>query len=163
MLINDTQALKLFGTFNNNRFSVAYQDVAVDGVDYSVGDEIFLEGLIGHLSNDALAGSKRACIEIAFTYIDNGINIVGFFNLSPSSFLDSSSATDLFINMRTPTIDIPSLALGGEPTVPFVCLLCFLNQTLQVMALHCLMTLNFVKLTSQEQWFFCSLVLLELA
>lgn len=112
-LVNGTQALKMFGSFNPNLpFTVTSQYIAVDGTDYSVGDEIFLQGLIGHLSSDPLAGPNTAYIEIAFAFDDISINSVDFSNAVTSEFFDSTFATDTFFEVSTPSISIPDLVLG---------------------------------------------------
>ena len=112
-LVNDTQALTLSGNDEfNNLYSVAYQHVAVDGVDFSIGDKIFLEGLIGHLAGSAMGGGSAAYIEIGFAFQDNDFNAVDFGNVAQSFYLNSLSATDVFINAKTTTIEIPSLVLG---------------------------------------------------
>lgn len=110
-LINDTQALKIFGNFaSQSPFSVASQLIAVDGIDFSIGDKILLTGLIGHLSDDALEGNNRAYIEVGFASATQ----IDFVNLAQSAFLTPNSITDLFIDVETPSIEIPDLVFGQD-------------------------------------------------
>jgi hypothetical protein len=108
-LVNDTQALKIFGNFSSqNLFSVASQLIAVDGTNFSIGDKIQLTGLIGHLSGDALVGINRAYIEVGFANSTTSDLV----NLAQSAFLNANSTTDLFIEVTTPIIEIPDLVFG---------------------------------------------------
>ncbi len=112
-LVNGTQALKMFGNFNANLpFTVASQYIAVDGINFNVGEKILLEGLIGHLAIDPLSGPNTAYIEIAFAFDDVSINSVDFSNAVTSEFLDSTFATDTFFEVSTPSISIPELVFG---------------------------------------------------
>ncbi len=115
-LINGTQALKMFGNFTDQQseFSVASQYVAVDGTDFSVGDQIVLSGLMGHLSGDAIIGENTAYLEIAFAFNDFDINAVDFDNAVTSVFFDSSFATDTFFAVNTTSVSIPDLVFGEE-------------------------------------------------
>lgn len=114
-LVEGTQSLKLFGNFGNQfgPFSVAFQYVAVDGTDFSVGDEIILEGLIGHLDNDALEGDNIAFIEIAFAFATTN-NATDFVNAFESPFLNSNSGTDTYFSVATPRAIIPEKVLGED-------------------------------------------------
>ena len=109
-LVNGSQALKLFGDFGTtNEFTVASQFIAVDGINLMIGDEVWLEGLIGHLSGDALEGINLAYIEVAIVNIFGGID---FTNLAQSAFLNASSPTDVFLEVMTPKIEIPNIVMG---------------------------------------------------
>jgi hypothetical protein len=113
-LIEGTQAVKLDGNDGdvNGVFSVAFQFVAL-GTDFSVGDKIILDGLMGHLSSDPLSGANNAYIEIAFS---NAMTNAGtdFSNLFQSPFLDSGFATDTYFSVSTSIATIPGKVLGVD-------------------------------------------------
>lgn len=116
-LVRGQQALKLTGHSDDNElYTVVYQHVAVDDVNFSHGDNIFLEGLIGHLAGSPMGGANVAYIEIAFAHRDNDYRAVDFNNVAQSSYLTSSSATGVFIDAKTTTIKIPKLVLSETVT-----------------------------------------------
>lgn len=48
------------------RFTIAFQDIPVDGSSIGVGFEVPVVGIAGQLSNDSLMGSNRAFLEVSF-------------------------------------------------------------------------------------------------
>lgn len=104
--VEGAETLKMFGNFSSfENFTGAFQDVAVDGTDFSVGDLIVVRGLVGHLGGDALAGANRAFLEITF-FDPGGLGEFGFGD-NTSQDLDASSATDQYFSFETTTAVIP--------------------------------------------------------
>ena len=103
--ISGSQSLLLSGDNGDcGGFSVAFQFVAVDGSHFSVGDEIFLEGLIEFLDG----GINPAYIEIAFaTGFDNSQVDFGGAALSDFFFTPGS------YHASTSIISIPELVFGA--------------------------------------------------
>ena len=106
--VEGAETLKLFGNFSSSQnFAGAYQDVAVDGTDFSVGDTILVEGLAGHVSSDPLLGGNIAFLEI--TFFDSSGGGLGEFGsgANTSAKLSSGSASDQYFSLATSTPTIP--------------------------------------------------------
>jgi hypothetical protein len=105
--VEGAQSLKMFGNFTGGEnFTGAFQDVAVDGTDFSVGDIINVTGLIGHQGADALMGGNRALLEITFVDTDGGLGEFGF-GANPSADLTAASGTDQYFMFQTTAPIIP--------------------------------------------------------
>jgi hypothetical protein len=104
--VEGAETLKMFGNFASaENFTGVFQDVAVDGTDFSVGDRIVVKGIVGHLSGDALTGSNVAFLEITF-FDPGGLGEFGF-GANTSQMLDANSATDQYFSFETTTPFIP--------------------------------------------------------
>ena len=104
--VEGAETLKMFGNFTSSEnFTGVFQDVAVDGTDFSVGDRIVVRGLVGHLGSDALTGANQAFLEITF-FDPGGLGEFGFGD-NQSQALDASSATDQYFMFETTTPLIP--------------------------------------------------------
>ena len=108
------QSLKMFGNFfGNPNFSGAFQDIAVDGSNLSVGDLIQLSGYMAHVSGDALGGPNVVSfLEITFVDIDgahNGGNPLGEFGFGANKTADllSTDPTDEWLFRTTAGVFVP--------------------------------------------------------
>ncbi len=103
--LNET--LRITGNFlggATTSFSEAYQEIAIDGTDFSVGDEISLQGLLAHQSSNALSGGNEAFFEVAF--------VLGPFlsGTVQSAFLTAESKKDEYLFFETVATTIPENA-----------------------------------------------------
>ena len=102
-LVEGSQTLRMLGNFEDSQnFSIAFQDIAIDGTDFSIGDEIVLTGIGGHTSANPLSGQNVAFIEVVFTTpfgeLGGGLNT--------SMMFDSTTATDQYFDLITPVLTV---------------------------------------------------------
>lgn len=83
-------------------FSEAFQDLAIDGTKYSIGDEIFVTGILGHQSSNPLQSSNNAYFEIGF------LSSFGEFASASSGGITESSAKDVYHVISTALTAIPA-------------------------------------------------------
>lgn len=108
------ESLKMFGNFSGGQnFTGAFQDVAVDGSNLSVGDLIQLSGYMAHLSGDALGGPNVVSfLEITFVDTDgahNGGNPLGEFGFGANKTADllHTDPTDEWLFRTTAGVFVP--------------------------------------------------------
>ena len=119
--IEGNESLRLVGNGDQAaRFSQAFQDIPVDGLNISVGDQVVLNGDIGQLSSDALFMANRAFLEIAFVDSSGSVFLGGFQSVG----IGSASPLDSFQSQTTPAAIVPSgatqvrvLAIFDEQTL----------------------------------------------
>lgn len=114
--IEGNETLRITGNFlggSTTSFSEAYQEIAVDGTDFSIGDEISLQGLLAHQSSSALAGGNEAYFEISF--------ILGPFlsGSVQSALLTSESQRDEYLFFETVTSTIPENVTAIRASVKY--------------------------------------------
>ena len=102
-----TQTLRLEGN-GDDRFSIALQDIAVDGSQIAVGYEVSAAGILGQLSNDSLLGSNRAFLEISFVDASGAEFLASIFQ---SEELVSTSLPDVYQSVATSVAIVPSNAV----------------------------------------------------
>jgi len=99
--IESAQTLRISGRFNSTpNINGVFQDVLVDGTDFSVGDEIFVQGFIGHQSGSAITGGATAFLDVTF------VTGFGTSSAGQSAVVNSSSALDEYQLLTTPTVTI---------------------------------------------------------
>jgi hypothetical protein len=105
---NPNSSAKLFGNFSGGQnFTGVFQDVAVDGTDFSVGDQIQLSGFAQNLSTDPLPPSSTNEAFIEITWFDpGGLGEFGF-GSNVSQIVTGGSAQDVWISLNSPTAIIP--------------------------------------------------------
>lgn len=106
--VEGTEVLQLVGN-GDATFSIALQDIPVDGMSISVGDRVTLSGILGHTSNDPLGGSNTAFLEVSFVDAANNEFLDSMFQ---SARLDATSPTDLYLNGVTSSAIVPSNAVA---------------------------------------------------
>lgn len=114
--IEGNETLRITGNFlggSTTSFSEAYQEIAVDGTDFSIGDEISLQGLLAHQSSNALSGGNEAYFEIAF--------VLGPFlsGTVQSAFLTTESKRDEYLFFETVTSTIPDNVTAIRASVKY--------------------------------------------
>lgn len=97
--IEGNETLMITGNFlggATTSFSEVYQDVAVDGVNYSIGDVVEMKAFLAHLSTNPLTSSNTAFIEIGFISNFGETGSLGSIGLTAGSDQDvySEFATD---------------------------------------------------------------------
>lgn len=114
--IEGNETLRITGNFlggSTTSFSEAYQEIAVDGTDFTIGDEISLQGLLAHQSSNALSGGNEAYFEVAF--------ILGPFlsGTVQSAFLTSESRRDEYLFFETVKTTIPENVTAIRASVKY--------------------------------------------
>ncbi|MDG1514139.1 MAG: PEP-CTERM sorting domain-containing protein [Mariniblastus sp.] len=105
--IEGNETLRITGNFlggATTSFSEAYQEIAIDGTDFSVGDEISLQGLLAHQSSSVLSGGNEAYFELAFVlgpFLSGSVQ---------SAFLTPESRRDEYLFFETAKTTIPENA-----------------------------------------------------
>ena len=123
--IEGMESLRLVGNGDPTgmaRFSQAFQDVPVDGVTISVGNQVVLTGDLAQLSGDPLTEDNRAFLEIAF--VDSAGAVFQGQGAFLSAVIDSASPVDSFQSLATAAAIVPAgaaqvrvLAVFDEQTV----------------------------------------------
>ena len=106
-----TQTLRLVGNGDPSgfaRFSIALQDIPVDGSQIAVGYEVSAAGILGQLGNDPLLGSNRAFLEISFVDASGTEFLASIFQ---SAELVSTSLPDVYQSVATSVAIVPSNAV----------------------------------------------------
>ena len=105
---NGIEALQVFGQFTGgDNFNGAFQDIAVDGTDYSVGDTINLEAFAFTPSGDTFPDGSPMNAFIEITWFDpGGLGEFGF-GTNVSNLVDWTSPEDTWNQLVTPNAIIP--------------------------------------------------------
>ncbi|MEM7456967.1 MAG: PEP-CTERM sorting domain-containing protein, partial [Planctomycetota bacterium] len=112
------ESAKTFGNFNGDpNFTGFFQDIAVDGVNLSVGDLIQMSGYIASPSGDAMAGGNLAFYEI--TFFSTALGEFGFGDNTSANFT-SGDATDSWQFFTTEGVFIPAEAEAVRAKAVFV-------------------------------------------
>jgi len=108
--IEGSETLRLVGNGDPNAaFTIALQDVPVDGTTISVGNLVQLTGILGHTSNDPLAAGNTAFLEVSFVDASDTEFMQSIFQ---SALLGSTSQTDTYLNAVTTSATVPSNAVS---------------------------------------------------
>ena len=106
--IEGTETLQLSGT-GDGSFSGVFQDIAVDGISISVGDQVAVTGILGHTYGDPLSGLNSAFLEVSF--VDSaGVEFLD--SMFQSARISSSSLTDIYQTGVTTFATVPSNAVA---------------------------------------------------
>ena len=103
-----TEVLQLIGA-GDAPFSIAFQDVAVDGAAIRVGDQVAVSGILGQISNDQLGGLNNAFLEVSFV---DASNVEFMDSLFQSARLDANSPSDVYLSSVTTFATVPSNAVS---------------------------------------------------
>ncbi len=113
--VEGSQTLQVLGDSAAVTFSGVFQDIAVDGINIGVSNEVELSGIAGHLGIDPIAGSNEAYLEVSF------VDLLGAeFGQFRSSSIDANSATDQYFSLRTVSAVVPSNATEVRVKAVFV-------------------------------------------
>ena len=106
--IEGMETLQLIGPGDSTNSGV-FQDVAVDGISISVGNQVAVRGILGHTGNDPLAGSNLAFLEVSFVDASN-VEFMDSIFISPG--IGSTSTTDIYHSNVTPFATVPGNAVA---------------------------------------------------
>jgi len=108
--IEGNETLQLIGNGDPDAaFTIALQDIPVDGVTIGTSYQVALSGILGHTSDDPLAGLNRAFLEVSFVdasgteFMDSIFQSVG---------IGSVSSTDVYLNEVTSVATVPGNAVS---------------------------------------------------
>jgi len=108
--VEGSETLQLVGNGSATaQISGVLQDVPVDGVNINVGYEVQLSGIVGHTSNDPLAGLNEAFLEVSFV---DAAGVEFMESIFQSAGIGSNSPTDVYQNDVTSVATVPANAVA---------------------------------------------------